>query len=199
MSEIGDKVQEHLEDEEKSKLNTAIALAVALTATFMALCNVKSGNVTQTMSTIQTEQVDTWSYYQAKSTKQSMAESFVDDLTLQRDAMNLSPEQRAMFDKKIDELKKKVDRYDGEKNDLKKKAEDLQKDYDRLNVKDDQFDMGEASLSIGIALFGITALTKRRWLLGVAGVFVLFGFALGLSGFIGWNLHPDWLAKLLGA
>lgn len=199
MSEIGDKVQEHLEDEEKSKLNTAIALAVALTATFMALCNVKSGNVTQTMSTIQTEQVDTWSYYQAKSTKQSMAESFVDDLALQRDAMNLSPEQRAMFDKKIDELKKKVDRYDGEKNDLKKKAEDLQKDYDRLNVKDDQFDMGEASLSIGIALFGITALTKRRWLLGVAGVFVLFGFALGLSGFIGWNLHPDWLAKLLGA
>jgi hypothetical protein len=64
-------------------------------------------------------------------------------------------------------------------------------------VRDDQFDMSEACLSVGIALFGVTALTQRRWLLIVALVFASFGFAFGVAGFAGWNLHPDWLARLL--
>jgi hypothetical protein len=201
VSELGEQLQEQIEsaDEEKSKLNTIIALSVALTATFMAICNVKAGNVGQTMASIQTEMVDTWSYYQAKSTKQGLADAFADDLTLQRDALTLTPEQRAQFDKKIADLKSKSERYEKEKGDLQKKAGDLQKDYDRLNVKDDQFDAGEASLSVGIALMGVTALTKRRWLLAVAAVAILFGFALGISGFAGWGFRPDWLIKLLGA
>jgi hypothetical protein len=29
-------------------------------------------------------------------------------------------------------------------------------------------------------------------------MFATFGTILGLAGFIGWNLHPDWLARLLG-
>lgn len=195
---VEEHVQEALE-EEKSKLNTIIALAVAITATFMAICNVKAGNVGQTMSSIQTEMVDTWSYYQAKSTKQSLAESASDELTLQRDALHLEGEPRAAYDKKIADLKSKVDRYEKEKNDLKNKADDLQKQYDKLNIKDDQFDAGEACLSLGIALLGITALTKRRWMLGVAGVAMFLGFTLGISGFLGWGFRPDWLSKLLGA
>ena len=201
MGDLDEKLQEHIDEAEetKSRLNTVIALMVALTATFMAICNVKAGNVGQQMQSIQTETVDTWSYYQAKSTKQGMAEAFADNLTLQRDALGLNDEQRAKFDKKIGELKSKSERYEKEKEDLKKKAEDLQKQYDRLNVKDDQFDAGEASLSVGIALMGVTALTKRRWLLGVASVAVAFGMLLGLAGFAGWGIRPDWLIRLLGA
>jgi hypothetical protein len=74
----------------------------------------------------------------------------------------------------------------------------FQKQYDGLNVHDDQFDMADAILSVSIALFGVTALTRKRWLLGVAIVFASFGTILGLAGFVGWNLHPDWLARLLG-
>jgi DNA repair ATPase RecN len=201
VGDLDEKLQEQIEEaeESKSRLNTVIALSVALTATFMAICNVKAGNVGQTMQSLQTETVDTWSYYQAKSTKQGMADAFADNLTLERDALTLTPEQRAQFDKKITELKGKSERYEKEKEDLKKKAGDLQKDYERLNIKDDQFDAGEASLAVGIALMGVTALTKRRWLLAVAGVAVAFGVFLGLSGFAGWGFRPDWLIKLLGA
>jgi hypothetical protein len=201
VSELGEQLQEQLEaaEEEKSKLNTIIALSVALTATFMAICNVKNGAVDQAQTATQTQIVDTWSYFQAKSTKQGLADAFADDLTLQRDALNLSPEQRAQFDKKIVDLKGKSERYEKEKGDLQKKAEDLQKDYDRLNDKGDQFAACEASLSVAIALMGLTALTKRRWLLGIAAVAVLFGFSLGISGFAGWHFRPEWLIKLLGA
>jgi DNA repair ATPase RecN len=201
VGELDDKIHEQIEEaeEKKSRLNTMIALFVAMTATFMAICNVKAGNVGQTMGSIQTESVDTWSYYQAKSTKQGIADAFADELTLERDATNLTPDQRAQYDKKIVELKSKSERYEKEKEDLKKKAEGLQKEYDRLNIKDDQFDAGEASLSVGLALMGLTVLTKRRWLLGVAAVAVGFGLLLALSGFVGWGFRPDWLIRLLGA
>lgn len=35
---------------------------------------------------------------------------------------------------------------------------------DAMNVHDDPFDLAEACLSVGIALAGVTALTRKRWL-----------------------------------
>jgi hypothetical protein len=49
-----------------------------------------------------------------------------------------------------------------------------------------------------VALAGVTALTRKRWLFGVAGVFAAIGFLFGLAGFLHWNLHSDLMAKLLG-
>jgi len=198
---IEDYVQDAMDgdDDEKSRLNTVIALLVAMTATFMAICNVKAGNINQAMASDQTDIVDTWAYFQAKSTKQALAEASSDELTLQRDALNLPPESRAAYEKRIADLHGKMDKYEKEKSDLKKKAEDLQADYDKLNIKNDQFGAGEASLSVGIALFGITALTKRRWLMIFAGIACLFGLVLGICGFAGWGFRPDWLVRLLGA
>lgn len=199
MSDIAEAVNEAVEKARESKLNTIIAACVALAATFMAICNVKGGNVVQAMAKAQTETVDTWAFYQAKSTKQNMAEGMADQLIINRDVTpGLTPEARVLLDKKIVEWQAKAKRYEQEKDEIKKKADDLGKEYERLNVRDDQFDIGEACLSVGIALLGVTALTQKRWLLGVAGVFGGFGLIIGIAGFAGWNLHPEWLAKLLG-
>jgi len=197
-----DEHGEHGEHEEKekkpaSKLNTAVAVAVAVAATFMAVSNVKGGNVDQAMAKTQVEIVDTWSYYQAKSTKQSLAEASVDQLTLER--ARVPAEQQEAIDKGLASYRAKVDKYEKEKNELTQKVEKLQKDYDRLNMKDDQFDISEALLSVSIALFGITALTQKRWMLFVAGAFAVFGLTVGVAGFAGWNLRPQWLADILGA
>ena len=80
MSDITETIQETVEKAGESKLNAKIALLVAITATFMALCNVKDGNVVQAMSQAQSRGVDAWSYYQAKSTKQAIAEEALDQL-----------------------------------------------------------------------------------------------------------------------
>ena len=210
MPEISEQVSEALEraegggggDREKdehSRLNSTVAATVAIVATFMAVCNVKAGNVVQAMGKTQVDIVDSWSFFQAKSTKQSLAEAAVDLLTLQRDTAVLTPEQGATLDKRLASYREKVTRYDGEKNELKKKVEDLEKDYERLNVKDDQFDISESLLSVAIALLGITALTQKRKLLFVAMGFAGFGLVVGLAGFFGWNLRPEWLAKIIGA
>jgi len=195
---VGDAVDKAKESQ--SRLNTVVAAAVSISATFMALCNVKDGNIVQAMAQSQANAVDAWAFFQSKSTKQHLAESMIDQLSLQRDlgGPSLAPEGRALIEKKIAEYRERARQYEADKAEIKKQAEGYQKQYDALNLRDDQFDMAEAGLSIGIALFGVTALTQKRWMLLVAGSFAIFGAALGLAGFLGKGLHPDFLAKLLG-
>jgi DNA repair ATPase RecN len=172
---------------------------VALAATFMALSNVKDGNIVQAMAQAQANGVDAWAYFQAKGTKQNLAASAREQIELLRDSSpNASPEVRTLFEKRIAEYAGQEKKYETEKEDIRQKAEGFKKQYDDLNVHDDQFDMAEALLSVAIALFGVTALTRKGWLLILAIVFAAFGTVLGFSGFLGWNLHPDWLAGLLG-
>ena len=88
MTEISDTIQETIEHSHESKLNAKVAVWVALTATFMALCNVKDGNIVQAMSQAQAHSIDSWSYFQAKSTKESIAENTVELLKLQKNPAN---------------------------------------------------------------------------------------------------------------
>ncbi|MFT3775065.1 MAG: DUF4337 domain-containing protein [Minicystis sp.] len=200
MGEIAEVVNDAVDKAGESRLNTVVAVAVSLAATFTALCNVKDGNIVQAMAQAQANAVDAWTYYQSKSTKQNIAESMVDQLMIERDIAgnNLTPEGRALLDRKMADYKSKAKQYEVEKAEIKAQAEGFQKQYDALNVRDDQFDMAEAGLSIAIALFGVTALTQKRWMLFVAGTFAVFGIVIGFAGFLDKNLHPDWLAKLLG-
>jgi hypothetical protein len=199
MSEISEAVGEAVEKSKESRLNALIAMFVAITATFLALCNVKDGNIVQAMAMAQANSVDQWAYYQAKGTKQNLAESTMEQMRLARDTTpNLTPEARKQFDDKIAEHAAMVKKYEKEKEEIKGAATGYQQQIDALNVHDDQFDMAEALLSVGIALFGITALTQKRALLVVALVFAGFGIFLGVAGFAKMNVHPELLAKLLG-
>ena len=197
MSEITETVNEAVERdaEAHSGLNSAVAIFVALTATFMALCNIKDGNINQGMQQALSMTVDTWSYYQARSVKQHLAEVAVDELQTQRALA--PPALQPMFDAKIKVYAQQAAKENAEKKKLQKQAEDYQKQYDTLNFHDDQFDMSEALLSVSIAMFGITALTKKRWLIFVAIVFMIFGTVMGLAGFFGWAIHPNSFAKFL--
>jgi hypothetical protein len=199
MSDIQETISEIVEGDEKSHdgLNNLIAVLVAILATVMALCNIKDGNIVQAMSQEQAKAVDQWSYYQAKGTKQNLAESVADQLRLRQQEGGLTPQAAALVAKEIVTYDATVKKYEKEKADIKREAEGAQAEYDRLNVHDDQFDMSEAAISISIALLGVSALTRKKWLVGVAIVFAGFGVVMGMAGFLGWNLHPDAFAKWL--
>ncbi|WP_243295355.1 DUF4337 domain-containing protein [Geothrix mesophila] len=193
---IQDEVQDHARD---SRLNGFIALFVAVVATFMALCNVKDGNVVQAMQQSQARAVDQWAFYQSKSTKQHIAENAVEMLRVQLDmSPGLKPEARAKVEARIAAQEAAGRKYEKEKEEIKAEAERAAKDYDAMNVHDDQFDLAEACLSVAVALAGVTALTRKRWLFAVAGIFAGIGLVFGLAGFFHWNLHSDVMAKLLG-
>jgi hypothetical protein len=196
MSEVTEAIKDAVDAARESHLNTVVAVAVSVVATFMALCNVKDGNVVQAMAQAQASSVDQWAYYQSKSTKVHLAESVADQFSVERE-LATTPEARALLDRKIGEYRAQAKKDEADKEEIKAKAEDLARQYDALNVHDDQFDMAEAGMTVGIALFGVTALTQKRWLFVVAALFAGAGFLLGGAGFAGANLHPDWLARLL--
>jgi len=199
VSEAVDKAKESEGGEGGSNLNGLVAISVALVATFVALCNVKDVNIVQAMQQAQASGVDEWSYFQAKGTKLNIAESARDQLVLQRELAgpSMTPEARALVDKKLADYDTKIRIYEQEKAEIKKTAEGYQKEYDRLNTHDDQFDMSEALNSVAIALLGITALTRKRRLLYVAWTFAGLGVVLGIAGFAGLGFHPDFLARWL--
>lgn len=189
MTDITDTIQERLEDADKNKINALVALFVAITATFMAICNVKDGNIVQAMDQAQAHGIDAWSYYQAKSTKQSGAENTLEIIKAQK---------LAGSDSLIKKYQAEIARYDKEKAEIKTEAEGYQKQYDDLNLFDDQFDMTEALLTISIAMFGISSLTQRKWLLYFASSVSLLGIIFGVTAFFKISLHSDFVSKILG-
>jgi hypothetical protein len=197
MSELEETINESLEHARESKLNSKIAIFVAITATFMALCNIKGGNIVQNMSKAQSKAVNNWAYFQSKSTKQLLSENMIELLNTQLlNSSNLATKED--IEKKIVKYKERVDRYEKEKNEIKAEAEAYEKSYDDMNVFDDQFDMTEAMLSIAIAMFGLTALTQKKPLFYFALTLSFSGLLLGLTAFMKISLHSEFVSTILG-
>jgi hypothetical protein len=197
MSELDESISESIEHAKESKLNAKIAIFVALTATFMALCNIKGGNIVQNMSKAQSKAVSNWTYFQSKSTKQNLTENTVDILKSQL-LMTTNSEAKKDLEQKILKFNEKVSRYEKEKNEIKAEAEAQEKSYDDMNVFDDQFDMTEAILSISIAMFGLSALTQKKQLFYFALTLSTLGIILGLSAFMNISLHSNFISNILG-
>jgi Na+/glutamate symporter len=121
-----------------------------------------------------TEASNQWNFYQAKSSKQNLAEL----------AIEIAPADRKAFYN--DEIK----RYKAEKGDVKKDAEKLEAEYKEWDKKSDdemhlhhRWAQATTVLQIAIALAAIALLTKKKWLewgmfaAGIAGV-AIGGLAL---------------------
>lgn len=121
-----------------------------------------------------TQAANSWNYYQAKSSKQNLAEL----------AMTLPG---------VDPKKYEADvtRYKGEKDDIRKEAEKWEESSKEWNHKSDeamhqhhQWAQATTAEQIAISLAAITLLTRRKWMMwlayGVAGV----GLALGVIAWV---------------
>jgi carbonic anhydrase/acetyltransferase-like protein (isoleucine patch superfamily) len=199
MSDLEEAVQTAVEHGKESRFNSLIALIVSIAATFMALCNVKDGNIVQAMALAQARSIDQWAYYQAKGVKQNMQEALVSQLELQVQLLiEPSPQVLAQLERATNQAQLAAKNYEAEKLKIKQAAEGYEAEYERLNLHDDQFDAADASFSLAIALLGVAALTRKPLLLGLGMVFSGAGIVFGVAGFLELGLHPDFLARWLG-
>ena len=155
-----------------------IAVTTALLATVGALFSYQGG-ATQANAGMaknnaaikKTEAANQWNYYQAKSTKQNLAEL----------GMELAPND------KRDHYSQSIERYKEEKAEIKKSAETFEAESKEWDKQSDQqmhlhhrWAQATTALQIAIALSAIALLTRRKWLQwGVYGLSA-FGIALGL-------------------
>jgi hypothetical protein len=199
MSDIADTINEAVEKAKESRLNSFIAVTVTVSATFLALCSVKGSNIGQSMAQAQANAVDAWAHYQSDSIRQHIAERMSVRMQVFRDSdAHIPIEARAIYETKIIDYIAKATLLDDDDGKTMKKAQDFEKLYEALGVHDDQMDAAEAGLSIAIVLFGLTALTQRRWILVFAAAFTVFGFVMGMAGFVGSDLRVEAVSRLLG-
>lgn len=193
MSDIKETIENAVPE---SSLNSRVAILVAVVATLMAIGNIKDGNIVQNMSQFNSRAVGQWNYYQAKSTKEILAENAATQLRAQLGGAKA--ETLAGMEKAIARFESEAKRYGREKEEIKKQAEHFEAEYERLNIHDDQLDMAEACFTIAITLAGVSALTRKDWLFRFAACLGATGAFLETAAFLGWAFHPEWLAKLLG-
>ncbi|MBA5638464.1 DUF4337 domain-containing protein [Duganella sp. LX20W] len=177
------------------KLNAAVAITVALLATFMGICKVKDDNINQAMQQAQANRVDHWNYYQARNLREEVARATVTQLKLA--AVGRPAAEQAGYQDAITQYQTLATEQSTKKAEAKASAEQDQKDYDALNFRDDQFDLSDTLLAIAISLLAITALTQQRGLYLAALVPTGFGVLMGLAGLAGWPIHPNGLIALL--
>src|SRR5712671_1680036 len=152
-------VEEQSDDEKKTeradarntrKLNTLVAISVALLATFMGICKVKDDNIVQAMQQAQADKIDDYSWYQARNIREDVARATVAQLTAL--ATTAPPQAQTVYQGQIkafqaiaqeEEDKKKIQQADAERAD---------KTYNELNYHDDQFDLSDAMLALAISL-----------------------------------------------
>jgi hypothetical protein len=180
-------------DRERIRLNTWVAVTVALLATFLGICKIKDDNIVQAMQQAQADKLDHWNFYQARNIRQDVAQAAADQLIARAatpaESVRVAPVvaryQAVVADQKI------------KKDSLRVQASDDQKRYDALNYRDDQFDLSDALTAIAISLLALTSLTQKRWLFWIAIVATILGVTMGTAALAGWKLHPDAVAQLL--
>jgi hypothetical protein len=125
-----------------------------------------------------------WSYYQAKSIKQTLGE--MQFTAFQAATLGAtSPEQKAFMAKNMQTYSQNIARYEQEKNDIKKQAEATGKENGIVVKKGSQFSLAVVFSQIGIMLSSVGALLRRKemWMVGivigaVSLVFLANGFLL---------------------
>jgi hypothetical protein len=177
-------------DRAKSKLNAMVAVTIALLATFMGVCKVKDDNIVQAMQQAQAKSLDSWATFHSKSTEAKLLDAAATEIEFAAVANPKAAVSIKKFrDKQAEELK--------EKEEWQKTAKDAEADYDKLNYRDDQFDLSDTLVAMAISLLAVTSLTGKRWLYWVALVPTLLGVLMGLAGLLSLKIHPDAVTSLL--
>ncbi|SHN37077.1 DUF4337 domain-containing protein [Rhizobacter sp. OV335] len=122
-----------------------------------------------------TEASNQWNYYQAKSSKQNLAEL----------AVELAPEGRRAF------YAEEIKRYKTEKAEIMtaaKKLEDESTAFDKQSEEQmhqhHRWAQATTALSISIAMAAIALLTKRRWTEYAVYVMSVLGLGLGIAAWL---------------
>jgi hypothetical protein len=150
---------------------------VALTIAILAICLsfiANLGDNAKTSAILRTSEAsDQWNYFQAKSTKGLLAAMHGDII------MRLSTDERAEDARnRAMQLGKDAQRYDVEKNEIKKEAESLVAQAKHFSAINDRCDQAALLLQIAVIVCSVAILgqSHKFWwlglLLGTAGVIV---------------------------
>jgi len=172
-------------DEKKEPWLNYLALTTIVFAVAATLSTFKGGGYS-TKSVLSQEQASNkWAYFQSKSLKLYIYETQKEALEL--DILRISKSETGVKDayqKKIDDFDTSIKRYEKEKAEIKKEAEQFETLRDEAQIHSKAFGMAVIFLQISILLSSISALIKRKYLWHIAMIVGAVGLFYFLNGFL---------------
>ena len=160
---------------------TFSAITAAVLAVMAAMASLLSGHAVNQAILQQTKATDQWAYYQAKSTKQQIYEvggKLIEALA----PVAAAGDARGTH---LRQFQEERDRYDREKEDIKKEAEHLEAESRHEFHKHHQFALGIACFQVGIVLASVSILVRLRAIYYLSLLAGLAGLAWVMIGLVG--------------
>jgi hypothetical protein len=153
-----------------------VALITAVLAVITAFASAEASNLSSAEIILQTQEADQWALFQAESLK---AHTY----TMQGNLLDLLPADPALQARR-DAAKQSYGeataKYAALKAEAEKKAKDLSRERERIDVRGTRDARSVIGLQIAIVLCSVAGITKKPWLLAaglVAGFSGVFYFA----------------------
>jgi hypothetical protein len=167
-----------------NKQQNRSALTISILAMVLAIASLGGSNAMKEATQENILAANAYAFYQAKSIRQTDYKLAAADLELQMAREpNMNANAKALFEKKLADYKKTIDRYESEpetkegKKELMVRAKEHEAIRDHAMLQDPWFDYAEGALQIAIVLLSVSI---------VAGIPALYwaGTLLGTLGFI---------------
>ena len=162
---------------------TVSAVTAAVLAVLAAIGSLLSGHAVNQAILEQTRATDQWAIYQAKSTKSHVYQ--VGGEIINALSVTQSTTASDSHGPSLRHFQEESERYDREKEEVKKEAERLEAESQHEFHKHHQFALGIACFQVGIILASVSILVRIRaiyYLSLVAGAAGLIWTVLGLLG-----------------
>jgi len=169
------------------------ALTISILAMVLAISNLGGSNAMKESTQENILAANAYSFYQAKTVRQTMLKIAVSDLELQIAREPQMPAAaKELHLKKIEDYKKTIERYESEpdtkegKKELLAKAKEHEHERDHAMRQDPWFDYAEGMLQIAIVLLSVSIIGGVTAFYWVGSVLGLLGFSSMLNGFFLW-------------
>lgn len=173
--------------EAQDPFSKQVAITIALLAVILAVIENKGDNA-KTDAIIKTsEAANRWGYYQSKSIKQNLYETELEVLSNLKNAVPLegveASARRIALTASIDKANATAKRYDSEKGDIKKEAEQFEAAAEANGKINDRCDQAALALQIAVVVCSVAILSRWRlfWYIGLG--LGLAGTVIGISAF----------------
>jgi|SRR5580658_3022898 hypothetical protein len=162
-----EELQEHAR-EAKEPFDKRVAATMAIIAATLAVVSVSGQIMTTHELLAQAKASDMWGEYQGKSIRRSSAEAT-------KDLLSTSKSDEALAAK----YGKKIEHYAKDEEDIRKKAEEFEKESETAGKKALWLHFGEVFLEVAIVLSSLAILTKRNFMYWAAVLSGAVGVVLG--------------------
>jgi hypothetical protein len=178
-----------LPEKDNDPFRSRCAMLVSLLAMVLAIASLGGNNAAKESMMHNILASNAFAFYQAKNIRQTDYKIAADDIQAQLAQDKLTPAAKAILEKKLEDYKKNIARYESEpetgdgKKELMAKAKEHEHERDHALQQDPWFDYAEALLQIAIVLTSVAILTGAHVLFWVPAGLGLLGILSTVNGF----------------